>query len=232
MAIVYTHIKKNDNTVFYVGIGSSEKRAYIKSNRNVLWRKIVSKYDYIVQITHKDLLWEEACSIEKYLISFYGRICTKDGTLSNFTEGGEGILGFKKSDEMKENNRLTMLGKKNGLGSKHSKEAVDKRKEKMKDYVMSEETKNKIGIAHKGRKLPDWHKKKVSESLRGINATWYGKYGEFHNTSKWVYQYTMDGIFVEKYGSMREALRKTSIYHISCCCNGNRKSAGGYIWKY
>ena len=34
--------------------------------------------------------------------------------------------------------------------------------------------------------------------------------------------------------SLIEAERVTGIYHssISYCCNGNRKSAGGYVWKY
>lgn len=70
MAIVYIHKKKNSNEVFYVGIGEFEKRAYSKDSRNRWWKFIVNKYDYDVEITHKDLIWEEACVIEKYLISF------------------------------------------------------------------------------------------------------------------------------------------------------------------
>lgn len=31
---------------------------------------------------------------------------------------------------------------------------------------------------------------------------------------------------------MREAQRKTGIRNIYTVCNGNRKTAGGYIWKY
>ena len=52
--------------------------------------------------------------------------------------------------------------------------------------------------------------------------------------SKSVKQYTKDGIFIAEYESVSEAERQTGICHssISEYCNGKRKSAGGYIWKY
>ena len=50
--------------------------------------------------------------------------------------------------------------------------------------------------------------------------------------SKPVEQYTLDMVFVAEYPSVMEAFRQTGIKHISCCCLGKRKTAGGYIWKY
>lgn len=51
--------------------------------------------------------------------------------------------------------------------------------------------------------------------------------------SKPVYQYTKDGEFVKEWESAHEAGRngfqRTSI---SECCNGKRKSAGGFIWRF
>lgn len=51
--------------------------------------------------------------------------------------------------------------------------------------------------------------------------------------SKKVNQYTKYGEFVATYPSMKEAGRQTGVdFHlISHCCNGNRKSAGGFVWR-
>ena len=58
----------------------------------------------------------------------------------------------------------------------------------------------------------------------------YGKTGTLHNRSKAVLCIEMNKIF----GSAMEAERETRIAHenISKCCNGKRKSAGGYHWRY
>lgn len=52
--------------------------------------------------------------------------------------------------------------------------------------------------------------------------------------SKTVIQYTKNDEFVAEYKSTQEASRQTGINqsHISDVCNGKRKSAGGYVWKY
>lgn len=54
--------------------------------------------------------------------------------------------------------------------------------------------------------------------------------------SKPVLQYTLDGVFLVEYPSIKEASRQTGIHFtdISACCRKyrNRTTAGGYIWKY
>lgn len=97
MAIVYIHrrIDINDEfkNVFYVGIGKSKKRANeTYHRRNCFWKNIVNKCGgFKVEITHTNLIWEEACSIERYLISFYGRKDLGLGNLCNLTDGGDGV---------------------------------------------------------------------------------------------------------------------------------------------
>lgn len=49
---------------------------------------------------------------------------------------------------------------------------------------------------------------------------------------KAVLQFNKDGVLVKEWESGTLAYKQTNICHISDCCNGNRKSAGGYIWKY
>lgn len=52
--------------------------------------------------------------------------------------------------------------------------------------------------------------------------------------SKPVLQYDLKGNFIKKWGSISEAAKnlKMCITCISYNCNGKRKTAGGYIWKY
>lgn len=47
-----------------------------------------------------------------------------------------------------------------------------------------------------------------------------------------VYQYTLDGVFVESYPSIRYAARKLGFNHrlINATCNGGQKTHGGFIW--
>lgn len=47
-----------------------------------------------------------------------------------------------------------------------------------------------------------------------------------------VEQYSKDGTFIKEYRSVKDAIKETGILHVSCACRGNRKTAGGYIWKY
>ena len=47
---------------------------------------------------------------------------------------------------------------------------------------------------------------------------------------KAVSQCSLDGKVIKIYISISEAKRITGIHHISHCCNGKRKTAGGYIW--
>jgi hypothetical protein len=119
MAIVYIH-RRNDidnsfTNVFYVGIGKDIKRAYHKrkNDRSDFWRKIVAKSGYSIEITHTDLCWEEACSIEKYLICFYGRRDLNNGNLCNLTDGGDGSFGHvnSKSSNLKKSIAIKNLYK-------------------------------------------------------------------------------------------------------------------------
>ena len=70
----------------------------------------------------------------------------------------------------------------------------------------------------------------LSRKNKSENNAWKGKSGELHHSSKQVLCIELNKI----YGSAREAERETRIAHenISRCCNGKRKSAGGYTWKY
>lgn len=50
--------------------------------------------------------------------------------------------------------------------------------------------------------------------------------------NKITQQYDTNGNLIKEYKSMREAQRQTGILSIDKVCNGKRKTAGGFIWKY
>ena len=175
MAIVYKHIRKDTNEVFYIGIGKTEKRAYSMANRNKHWYNIVNKCGYDVEILKTNLTKEDAIQIEIDLIKNYGRLDLKEGTLVNLTNGGEGILSaslevvekilksrswYRHSDETKQKLSLQKKGKPNGhIGLKRSIETKEKMSKAHMGKLHSEETKQKF----RNRTLSEETKKKISQ---------------------------------------------------------------------
>ena len=66
MAYVYKHTRKDTDEIFYIGIGVEKNygRAYQKKCRNVHWKRIVDKTEYLVDIIEDNLTWEIACEKE------------------------------------------------------------------------------------------------------------------------------------------------------------------------
>jgi hypothetical protein len=50
--------------------------------------------------------------------------------------------------------------------------------------------------------------------------------------SRPVKRFTVNGDFIDEWPSVAKAKTELSINHIDACCRGQRKSAGGYTWKY
>ena len=194
MAIVYQHRRLANSEIFYIGIGVKEGRAYLKTSRNKHWHNIANSVNYIVEITHKDVSWEEACSIEKYLICFYGRKDLGLGLLVNMTDGGEGTYGMSKEHKKEMSIRMSGANSPN-YGKTTPKEVRDKISKSNKGRIASDEfrqrrreltigannpnyrkttpkeVRDKIAIAHKGIKLSDDHKKSLSLAKRGVKLS-------------------------------------------------------------
>jgi predicted GIY-YIG superfamily endonuclease len=149
MAIVYRHIRLDKNEPFYIGISSDDYRPYRSHSRNNLWRKIVSKTSYEVEILFDGISREIACEKEIEFIKLYGRINNNTGILSNLTDGGDGSFGREITSQHRKNiidNHIGMTGKNH-----------------------SEKSKIKIKLALTGQKLNEVRKKKISESMK---KTW------------------------------------------------------------
>lgn len=128
---IYFHRRKDDNVVFYVGIGVG-RRANRISNRSEFWKRIVAKHGgFNIEIVHSGISQDEAKELEKHYISLYGRIDLGLGTLCNMTDGGDGRVNYKCQDSTKEKIRKSSTG-----------------------VVFTEERKRKIG--EKSRERQSW----------------------------------------------------------------------------
>lgn len=114
---VYLHRRKTDGKVFYVGKGY-RKRAKSIHGRNKHWINTVKKHGYTIEIVIDGIQDWYAIELEISLISLYGRKDQGKGILVNMTDGGEGFLGGKRSQNTKNkiSNALT--------GRKHSPEVI------------------------------------------------------------------------------------------------------------
>jgi hypothetical protein len=70
-------------------------------------------------------------------------------------------------------------------------------------------------------------KQRISKSMMGKNTWSVGAH-----TSKPIIQYTLDGIYIQEYKSISEAIRQTKFQTINQCLLGKIKKSGGYKWKY
>lgn len=154
MAIVYQHRRLDTNEIFYIGIGKTEKRAYEKDGRNLYWNRISNFAGYYVEIIHQSISWEEACEFEKFYIQKYGRRDLRTGILCNLTNGGDGINGYKHT----ENSKNKMKGRK-----AHNKGIPATLEHRQK----TSKTRIELGVA-KGEKNPMFGK-------RGELSPHYGK---------------------------------------------------------
>ena len=142
MAVVYQHIRKDTNQIFYIGIGKTIASAKSKNGRNNYWKNIVKKTEYDIEILHTDLTWDEACELEKKYIKQYGRVDIGTGILSNMTDGGDGNNNY--SPEVIEK----MVYKKRGIKLKkeHRQKISDNSGKKGKPNLWGKHTKETIEI--------------------------------------------------------------------------------------
>lgn len=93
--------------------------------------------------------------------------------------------------------------------------------------------KKNMSEAKKGKCLSEEHKQKISVAMKG-KVKGRSKPEGAGKPPKPVIQYTKNGDFVATYVSTCEASRLTKVHqgNICKCCGGKLNSAGGYIWKF
>jgi group I intron endonuclease len=206
MFYTYAHYKASNNEMFYIGKGT-KNRYLSKKNRNKHWNNIVSKHGFVSKI----LAWwdkeEDALEHEKVLISSLRDIGV---SLCNATNGGEGISGFKHSEEAKEK----MSKDRKGIRFR-------------KTYDISDETRLKMSVSQTGRKHTEQTKQKISMANAGKNNAMYGKPSP---SCKKIICLNNNKI----YDSILQAAKELEVSgpKITLVCQGKRKSTGGYSFRY
>ena len=224
------------NYKLYVHISPSNKRYYgitklepkkrwangigYKNNKHFAYA--INKYgwdNFTHEILFDNLTEDEAKLLERCYIALYDTMNPKKGY--NSTEGGEGVNGYKHTEEAKQKMseiRKKFTGEKNPMYGKK----------------FSEEHRKKLSESHKGINHPMYgkhfseeHKKKLSES----------KKGKKHPKAKPVICITTKRIFYTITEATKYAKLKSKNGIISCC-KGKQKTAGELsdgtklMWRY
>ena len=99
-------------------------------------------------------------------------------------------------------------------------------------HPTSEETKQKIRDAKKGKPCPEHQKRWLSIINKGKMPTNLGK---VHlGNRKRINQYDMEGNYIATYPSIRIAAQENGIHEstIGNCCRNVIRSAGNYLWRF
>ena len=222
MAYVYRHIRLDKNEPFYIGIATHIKRAYERNQRkNKIWKSIVNKTDYEVEILFDDISREKALEKEIELIALYGRIDKKTGTLSNLTDGGEGFQGIwnkgrKASEETKAKLRAAAKLKK-----PRSKECYERTAAALRGRPKSEEHKRKLSEYFKGKSNGPW----TEEQRRKNQESWLSKYEP-------IGQYDKNNNLIRVWYNRRYIYKelKANASCITECLKDYKRTHKGYTW--
>ena len=247
---IYCYIdNKNDNIVYvgkdsHIGEGKRRRAHLAPSNYNAqpinrILQNNPFRYRY-------NVLWEIDDCTDNHLNQMEFFYIKKYNPQFNFTDGGDGMTGFKHSEEtrkkMSENNARYWKGK------KRSEETRKKISENNARYwqgkTLPEKTRKKMSESQKGENHPMYGKthskearKKMSEAKKGENNPMYGK-THSEETRKKMSE-SLKGENNPMYGKrhseetrkrMSEAQSTTGFYKVSISnCSSCKK---GFTWRY
>ena len=210
MFCTYAHYTP-EGRLFYIGKGSSVRRAHYMQGRNNYWCKVVAKYGKpVVKILAEWLTEKEAFEHEIALIKKYRR---QGLELCNLTDGGDGTSGYKQSAEHRQKNSQARIGKPAtwNIGRKHTAE-----------------TKIKCGLANIGKPSSAKQKAVASALFKGNT---YGAGNTANRTWVWIGTDILTGKVVNFIGEKEMKLAGLQHSNIIKCLNGERKSHKGYTWS-
>ena len=228
---VYVHTRNDTGEVFYVGKGKG-RRAWWKDGRNKHWNAVVDKHGYEVHIWKDELTEEQAFEVEKERIAFYGQ-----KNLCNYTIGGDGASGAKKTEVQKLHMKTKMLGRKFSdetlekmkfAASQRTKETRQKQANAIRGRKHTEEHKKKISAAGVGRIPTEETRKKISDFHKGKPKSEEAVKKMAQSKSKKVMCLTNNTV----YDSQREAARQLNLKssHISAVVNGKAYQTKGFVF--
>jgi hypothetical protein len=181
---VYKHVRKDDGVIFYIGKGKG-KRAWGIENRNPHWQHTVEKHGYDIVMIAENIDEKQSLDLEVKLIAFYGRNDKGNGTLTNMTDGGDGVSGYVYNDEQREARSIRTTGIGNHMYGKSLMDVWSKKYGIDIANKMWEDTRSKMGSigdknvskrpevrvkqseAHKGKPKSEEHRKNLSIAKMG-----------------------------------------------------------------
>lgn len=219
---------------FYVGKGINKryKNHWYRCNlNNTLKGNIIKKIlrhemEPIVNIYYDRLTEPVAHEKEKQLIKLIGRVKLNSGPLSNITDGGEGVSGFRFTPELIEKLRKSHIGKKH----------TDEQKRK----ISESNTGHKRTVAHKINYSIAKHKTVTPELKENLKQKLSGKCYRKKRTNdkKQVVQCdAITGDPIRVYTSAVEASihltgKKHCASSIRKACKNQRTICKSFQWKY
>lgn len=98
----------------------------------------------------------------------------------------------------------------------------------------SDESKKRMSIAQEGKSVSEETKEKLREFNLGRKATEEAKANQAKAQFKSIYQFTLEGVFIKEWGSLKEAAETLNLCrgNISQCVRGIYNQTGGYIWRF
>lgn len=221
---VYKHTCPNGKV--YIGItGRNPKERWNYGNgysNNKHFQNAIKKYGWKNikhQILFDELTKEEAEQKEIELISFYRSTYEQFGY--NIDSGGN-------------------------CNKSHSNETKRKISNSLIGHEVTNETriKNSVVLEAFGEKLTifEWAEKTgIKPQTIWARVNKYGKTAEQalsvkefrgEKTKRCVVQIDKNGKKINEFESATKAEKETGVCHIGMCCNGKRKTSGGYVWKW
>jgi len=224
---IYEHICPNGKV--YIGITQQNVEKRWKKgkgyNTQKLFYRAIQKYgwDNIKHIVlFENLTKEEAEKKEIELIKLF----QSNNRLYGYNIENGGMHRGKTSEETR---------RKISMGNKGKPPNSGCFKKGHKSYL-TEESKQKISETSKGRPATSGSFKKGHVGyMKGVKMPLEVRKKISEKSGKKVLQFNIAGKYINEYKSCIEAAQKTGLKngcHIGSCCNGKRKTAGGYIWKF
>lgn len=217
-------------------------------------------FEHIIWATN--LEHNEAKHIEKILIALFQTNCRRYRNPSygyNETDGGDGSIGRVVSLETREKISRAHKGKKLSKDQKEKiRQTLTGRPSPTKGRHMSEEVRKKMSQSHMGMKFTDEHRRNLSianqketagfhnhhhteetkqkqrETTAARNATLEWKLNNRLKLSKPIVQYDENNEMIKTWSWIKGASDELNILTsgIIRCCQGERKTSGGYRWYY
>lgn len=172
-----------------------------------------------------------------YYVDTNGNIYSKDRTI---TIKNPNPRVNKTMSYIKKGRKLTPHLKKNGYCTVHLSDENHIIKEKLIHRIVAEAFIKNLNNYKEVNHKDENKQNNCVDNLEWCNRLYNYTYGTAstkrinNQKTKKVMQFDKTNQYLNTYNSINEAERVTGIkhYNISAVCKSNRKTAGGYVWKY